>query len=182
MENITIPGTSLLQQSKHMVHKSCLSLHNELHRNCSNGTKSKMEKENGKAVVRSRFFQHKSGKENNEDSADESPWADDDVFIKRKTCFYDGAQVCIFTLRNALTFNFFLYILNWFLNSKLFFSGKFKCQAFAYGQFSAERWYVGHFLLLFINYSIVDAELHLFCLNRKSFVDLLLIYFLSCYS
>ncbi|KAK4786634.1 hypothetical protein SAY86_010467 [Trapa natans] len=92
METIITPGTSLLPQSKHTVHKPWMLLHNELHMNCSDGTKGKLEKENGKAVVRSRFFQHKSGKENNKDSADENLWADDAVYLKRKTCFEDGAQ------------------------------------------------------------------------------------------
>lgn len=79
-----------------------------MHGNCSNGTKSKVEIENGRPMVRSRFFQHKSGKENNKDSAEESPQADDCVFMKRKTCFNDGAQVCIFHLKESYYFSFSL--------------------------------------------------------------------------
>ncbi|PKI40852.1 hypothetical protein CRG98_038759, partial [Punica granatum] len=91
MDMIIRTGNSLLQNSACTMHKPCTSMRNELHRSPSFGTKSKMEKENGKVVVRSRFFQHKLGKENKEDSAQETLLDVNDAFTKRKTCSYDVA-------------------------------------------------------------------------------------------
>lgn len=63
---------SLLQQYRHSIHKPCLALHKE--HECKydlDAAEGKMPVENRKIIVRSRYFQHKSVKENDRDNENE---------------------------------------------------------------------------------------------------------------
>ncbi|KAJ9690835.1 hypothetical protein PVL29_013138 [Vitis rotundifolia] len=63
---------SLLQQYRHSMHKPCLALHKE--HECKydlDAAGGKMPVENRKIIVRSRYFQHKSLKENDRDNENE---------------------------------------------------------------------------------------------------------------
>ena len=98
---------SLLQQSRHSLHKTCLALHKE--DECKydlDAGESKMPVENRKSIVRSRYFQHKSVKENDRDNEMERLLVNNDdetdifennnpqspPFVKRKSTSLDSIQ------------------------------------------------------------------------------------------
>lgn len=117
------PDSTLLPQSRHSIHKPCLTLHME--RECKNaqGTfEGKTRTENRKVIVRSSYFKDKSRNENIEEDKQESLLSKDSLasdmhenvdpesapfgksqfsrkLVKRKISpNYNVQEVCAFTL------------------------------------------------------------------------------------
>lgn len=59
------PHDPLLQQSRHSIHKPCITLHKE------HDSEGKMRKENTKIIVRSSYFQHKVSEGIDEENSNE---------------------------------------------------------------------------------------------------------------
>ncbi|PON85002.1 5'-3' exonuclease family protein [Trema orientale] len=91
-ENETSPEHTSLQKPKHSIHKPCLTQQKEYEfGSVPDEVEGKLRKENRKVIIRSSYFQHKSGKKNDQENEQYVSIKDDSAIEMRENIVPESA-------------------------------------------------------------------------------------------